>query len=232
MKKNLLIIEDDEKIRTMLGLYFQDTYNIFEAEDGETGFALLRTETIHLIFLDIMLPGMDGFTVCRRLRENWDIPVVMLTARSQEEDKLLGYSYGADEYVTKPFNLKLLEARAAALLRRASGQVSRASRKRIFGAFQFDLERGEASLEGRPVALTRKEENLLAYLVENQGITLTKQQILDAVWGMDYEGDPRTVDTTIRRLREKMGPAGSLILTRRGKGYGFQAQEEATGREG
>lgn len=232
MKKNLLIIEDDEKIRTMLGFYFQDSYNIFEAEDGETGFALLRSETIHLIFLDIMLPGMDGFTVCRRLRENWDIPVIMLTARSQEEDKLLGYEYGADEYVTKPFNLKLLEARAAVLLRRASGQMSRASRKRSYGGFQVDLDRGEASLEGKKISLTRKEENLLTFLVENQGLILSKQQILDAVWGMDYEGDPRTVDTTIRRLREKMGPVGSLIQTRRGKGYGFLAQEEASGCEG
>ena len=222
MKRNLLIVEDDPKIRKMLGLYFGVKYNILEADNGEDAIVLLRSERIDLVFLDLMLPEMDGLQVCRRLRQTSDVPVIMLTAKSQEEDKLLGYECGADEYVTKPFSLKVLDARADALLRRTEGKVSKQSRVAEFSGVRLDMDSGELTVDGNPVTLTRKEHDLLMLLVRNRGQVVSKEQILDMVWGFDYEGDPRTVDTTVKRLREKLGESKGLIQTLRGRGYCLQ----------
>ena len=221
MKKNLLIVEDDEAIRSMMCIYFNNKYNIFEAETGKDAIMLFRSEQIDLIFLDLMLPEIDGFKVCEILREKSDVPVIMITAKAQEEDKLKGYEYGADEYVVKPFSLKVLDARADMLLKRVSGKVSKNSRKECLGMLEIDHDTGRISLDGKDVMLTKKEHDLLLLLVLNKGIILSKEQILDRVWGMEYEGDPRTVDTTIKRLREKLQSSRNYIETVRGRGYRF-----------
>ena len=226
MKRNLLIVEDDPKIRRMLVMYFQKKYNILEAENGTEAIAIFRMEQIDMVFLDVMLPELDGLHVCEVFRERSDVPVIMLTAKSQEDDKLRGYASGVDEYVTKPFSLKVLDARAEALLRRKEGLVSRNSRTEEFSGFQIDMDSGKMTLDGILVDFTPKENDLMMLLVRNQGQILSKEQILDRVWGFDYEGDPRTVDTTIKRIRKKLGSRKELIQTIRGRGYRFQKAEE------
>lgn len=224
-RKNLLIVEDDAQIRKMLSLYFGGgKYNILEAESGSDAIAILRTEKIDMVFLDLMLPEIDGLRVCELVREKSDVPIIMLTAKSQEEDKLRGFFYGADEYVTKPFSLKVLEARADALLKRTEGKVSRQSQIEEFSGLRIDHNSGEVMLDGEQIRLTLKEHDLLFLLVKNKGITLSKDQILDRVWGFEYEGDPRTVDTTIKRLREKLRGHKELIQTIRGMGYQFMPE--------
>lgn len=209
-----------------MALYFQEKFNVLEAESGTDAITIFRAEQIDIVFLDLMLPEVDGLRVCEVLRERSDVPVIMLTAKSQEEDKLRGYACGADEYVTKPFSLKVLEARAEALLRRKDGVVSRQSRIDEFSGFRIDLETGELTLDGVAISLTRKENDLLLLLVRNRGQILSKERILDSVWGFDYDGDPRTVDTTVKRVREKLGKRKELIQTVRGRGYRFLPPEE------
>lgn len=209
-----------------MALYFQEKFNVLEAESGTDAITIFRAEQIDIVFLDLMLPEVDGLRVCEVLRERSDVPIIMLTAKSQEEDKLRGYACGADEYVTKPFSLKVLEARAEALLRRKDGVVSRQSRIDEFSGFRIDLETGELTLDGAAISLTRKENDLLLLLVRNRGQILSKERILDSVWGFDYDGDPRTVDTTVKRVREKLGKRKELIQTVRGRGYRFLPPEE------
>lgn len=222
MKRNLLIIEDDESIRKMLSVYFRgEGFNILEAENGEDAIKIFELEKIDMIFLDIMLPEIDGLRVCEYLRETSDVPVIMLTAKSQEEDKIRGFEYGADEYVTKPFSLKVLAAKAHAIIKRVEGNVSKTAS--IFdqeGLF-VNLTSGEVSINKNKVELTRKELDLLILLMQNRGIVLSKEIILDKVWGFDYDGDPRTVDTHIRRLRKKLNDKSDFIKTVRGRGYSF-----------
>lgn len=209
-----------------MALYFQEKFNVLEAESGTDAITIFQAEQIDIVFLDLMLPEVDGLRVCEVLRERSDVPIIMLTAKSQEEDKLRGYACGADEYVTKPFSLKVLEARAEALLRRKDGVVSRQSRIDEFSGFRIDLETGELTLDGAAISLTRKENDLLLLLVRNRGQILSKERILDSVWGFDYDGDPRTVDTTVKRVREKLGKRKELIQTVRGRGYRFLPPEE------
>lgn len=223
MWKNLLIVEDDPRIRKMISVYFKGAgFNILEAETGKDAINIFNNEKIDIVFLDIMLPEIDGLRVCEALREKSDVPVIMLTAKSQEEDKLRGFEYGADEYVTKPFSLKVLAARACALMKRIDGAVSK--NRSIFKAdgLTVDLASAEVKVNGIPVALTRKEIDLLMLLIQNKGIILSKEQILDKVWGFNYDGDPRTVDTHIKRLREKLHDEKRLIKTMRGRGYSFK----------
>lgn len=226
MKRNLLIVEDDPKIRRMLVMYFENKHNILEAENGTEAISIFRMEQIDMVFLDVMLPELDGLHVCEVFRERSDVPVIMLTAKSQEDDKLRGYASGVDEYVTKPFSLKVLDARAEALLRRKEGLVSRSSRTEEFSGFQVDMDSGKMTLDGILVDFTPKENDLIMLLVRNQGQILSKEQILDRVWGFEYEGDPRTVDTTIKRIRKKLGSRKELVQTIRGRGYRFQKAEE------
>jgi DNA-binding response OmpR family regulator len=221
IRRNLLIVEDDEKIRKMMCMYFQKTYTVFEAENGEDALLIVRTEKIDLCFLDLMLPGMDGIQVCRKIRETSDMPIIMITARSQEEDKVLGYDTGADGYITKPFSLKVLAAKTEGLMRRVEGEVSQRSRILQVGTLMFDLDNDRVSSDGEDVLLTRKEQDLLLLLVRNRNLVLTKELILDRVWGLDYEGDPRTLDTTMKRLRAKLGANSQYLETVRGRGYRF-----------
>lgn len=224
MKKNLLIIEDDFKIRKLLNIYFRDEgFNILEAETGQDAIRIFKNEKIDLIFLDIMLPEVDGLRVCQVIRETSDVPIIMLTAKSQEEDKLRGFEYGADEYVTKPFSLKVLAARAYAIMNRIDGKVSKKGNIFKLNGLAVDLSSGEVNIDENPVMLTRIEVDLLILLIQNRGVVLSRAQILDNVWGFDYDCDPRTVDTHINRLRRKLQDQNTLIKMVRGRGYIFDA---------
>ncbi|MEA4921247.1 MAG: response regulator transcription factor [Clostridiaceae bacterium] len=227
MKKNLLIVEDDAKIRKMLNLYFTDEgFNIIEAETGQDAIMIFKKEKVDLVFLDIMLPELDGLRVCEILRENSDVPVIMLTAKTQEEDKLRGFEYGADEYVTKPFSLKVLAARANALMKRVDGIVSKNTNVVEYDGLKVNLASSEVFIHNAPILLTRKENDLLLLLIQNKGIILSKEQILDKVWGFEYDGDPRTVDTHIKRLREKLLDQKDLIQNVRSRGYCFALKNQ------
>ncbi len=222
MNNILLVIEDDEEIRTMVVSYFCGRgYNVLEAEDGKSGLAILKSESVDIVFLDIMLPDMDGFSVCRNIRMTSDVPIIMLTARAQDEDKVQGFEQGADEYVTKPFSLKVLAARAQGLLKRVNNRISDSSYIHSFDGLVVNEKTGEVAVDGRNILLTQKEWELFEYLLLNENIIMGKQQILDKVWGYGYDGDPRTVDTHIRRLRDKLGAGERYIRTYRGRGYCF-----------
>lgn len=222
MNRNLLIVEDDFKIRKLLSVYFKgEGFNILEAEAGDDAITVFKNEKIDLVFLDIMLPEVDGLRVCEVIRETSDVPIIMLTAKSQEEDKLRGFEYGADEYVTKPFSLKVLAARAAAIMKRVEGKVSKNGSIYESNGLTVDIVKGEVKINQVSIELTRKEIDLLILLIQNKGIVLSKEQILDKVWGFDYDGDPRTVDTHIKRLREKLKDKRNMIKTIRGRGYSF-----------
>lgn len=222
MKRNLLVVEDDPKIRKLLSVYFRgEGFNILEAEAGDDAIRIFKNEKIDLVFLDIMLPEVDGLRVCEVIRETSDVPIIMLTAKSQEEDKLRGFKYGADEYVTKPFSLKVLAARASSIMNRVEGRVSKKGSIFESNGLTVDIAKGEVKIDKISIDLTRKEIDLLILLIQNKGIVLSKEQILDKVWGFDYDGDPRTVDTHIKRLREKLKDRRYLIETVRGRGYRF-----------
>lgn len=224
MNRNLLVVEDDGGIRNLIAMYFQnENFNIYEAEDGKSALSLFRSYPMDLVILDIMIPEIDGYKVCETIRTKSDVPVIMLTAKSQEEDKLRGFENGTDEYVTKPFSLKVLVARANALLKRTEGKISNGRNAVCFGNLIVDYHSGKVTVENREIALTPKEFDLLDMLIQNRDLILPKSTILDKVWGYDYEGDPRTLDTHIRRLREKLGSAKVFIKTVKGRGYCFES---------
>lgn len=228
MNRNLLIVEDDEGIRNLIVMYFQnDGFNTYEAADGESAISLFETYPMDIVILDIMIPKIDGFKVCRFIRSKSDVPVIMLTAKSQEEDKLKGFEYGTDEYVTKPFSLKVLVARANAMLKRTEGKIAKDGSLFSSGNLTVDYHLGRVTVSGREVCLTHKEFDLLDLFIQNKGMILPKSTILDKVWGYDYDGDPRTLDTHIRRLREKLGDDKKvLIKTTKGRGYSFNPAQK------
>lgn len=228
MKRNLLIIEDDESIRKMLSMYFKgEGFNILEADNGEDAIKIFELEKIDMIFLDIMLPEIDGLRVCEYLRETSDVPIIMLTAKSQEEDKIRGFEYGADEYVTKPFSLKVLAAKTHAIIKRVEGSVSKSASIFDEGGLFVNFINGEVRINENKIELTRKEIDLLMLLIQNRGTVLSKELILDKVWGFDYDGDPRTVDTHIRRVRKKLDDKSNFIKTMKGRGYIFDVNLDA-----
>jgi len=227
MNKNILIVEDEPGIRKLIIMYLRDeNFNVLEAEDGDEALKLFRAYKIDCVILDIMLPLLDGLRVCEYIRNSSDVPIIMLTAKTQEEDKLRGFEYGTDEYVTKPFSPKVLVARIKALLNRVEGKVSKGNS--IFSAEGLTVNyiTGMTTVDNMDVALTRKEFDLLVFLIQNRGIILSKDSILNGVWGYDYYGDPRTVDTHIKRLREKLNARSAYIVTARGRGYSFEVRNE------
>ncbi len=227
MNKNILLVEDEPGIRKLILMYLRnENFNVLEAEDGEEALKLFRAYKIDCVILDIMLPLLDGLQVCEYIRNSSDVPVIMLTAKTQEEDKLRGFEYGTDEYVTKPFSPKVLVARIKALLNRVEGKVSKGNS--IFSAEGLTVNyiTGKITVDNIDVALTHKEFDLLVFLIQNKGIILSKDSILNGVWGYDYYGDPRTVDTHIKRLREKLKARSTYIVTARGRGYSFEAPNE------
>lgn len=221
MQKNILLIEDETRIRFLLRDYFlKENFNIIEASDGDEGLNLFIKHKIDLVILDIMMPKIDGITVLEMIRKVSSVPVILLTAKSQEEDKLFGYEMGADDYITKPFSPKVLIAKVKALLKRTS-EVSYSS-VRDYNGLSINVLSHEVKIDDEVINLSPKEFELLVYLSNNSGIALSRDTILDNVWGIDYYGDLRTVDTNIKRLREKLKNKASHIVTVRGSGYRFE----------
>jgi DNA-binding response OmpR family regulator len=216
----IVLIEDDPNIADLVDMYLrQDGYRVYQAADGETGLQLVKDRQPRLVILDVGLPGgLDGLEVCRRLRTTSDVPIIMLTARDGEIDRVLGLEMGADDYVTKPFSPRELVARVKAILRRADGSSRDVPTVLTVGDTEVDLGRREARVGGVSVALAAREFDLLAYLGENRGLALTRRQLLDGVWGADWVGDERTVDVHVRQLRKKLGDALPLA-TVWGVGY-------------
>ncbi|MCX7621627.1 MAG: response regulator transcription factor [Acidimicrobiales bacterium] len=215
----IVLVEDDPNIADLVDMYLrQDGYRVYQAADGQRGLELVKTRAPRLVILDVGLPGaFDGLEVCKRLRAESDIPIIMLTARDDEIDRVLGLEMGADDYVTKPFSPRELVARVKAILRRAEA-TPRTPSIVTAGAVEVDLGRREARLEGTVIPLAVREFDLLAYLAENRGLALSRRQLLDGVWGQDWVGDERTVDVHVRQLRKKFGDALPLI-TVWGVGY-------------
>jgi DNA-binding response OmpR family regulator len=221
---NILLVEDDQRIREILRKYIEkEDLVLFEADTGAKAFSELDERIYSLIILDVMLPDMDGWTILRNIRKNTDVPVIMLTARSEEEDKLFGFELGADDYVTKPFSSRLLLARIKALLKRNSLATSNNSIEQNGIVINKDFR--QAFINKDKLDLTPIEYSLLLYFMDNINIALSRAKILDSVWGIDYFGDERTVDTHVKRLRKKLASKSKIIETVRGYGYRMVSEE-------
>ncbi|MDN5276319.1 MAG: two-component system, OmpR family, alkaline phosphatase synthesis response regulator PhoP [Clostridiales bacterium] len=224
----IFFVEDDDNIRELV-VYTLQTVG-FEArgfENGKAFFEAINTQKPQLILLDIMLPDEDGLKILKKLRSNpttRDIPVIMITAKSTEYDKVIGLDSGADDYITKPFGMMELVSRIKAVLRRTSARGNKSTHILTVGPIALDTEKYEATIEGRKLELTHKEFELLRYLMENQGVVLSRDKILEAVWGYDFDGETRTVDVHIRSLRQKLGKWAELLETVRGVGYRIGGQ--------
>ena len=222
----ILVVDDESRMRKLVRDFLEKkNFQVLEAGDGEEAMDIFYEEKdIALILLDVMMPKMDGWEVCREIRKNSKVPIIMLTARGDERDELLGFDLGVDEYISKPFSPKILVARVDAILRRtgqdAGGDVLSA------GGIVIDKAAHQASVDGEPMELSFKEFELLTYFLENQGIALSREKILNSVWNYDYFGDARTIDTHVKKLRSKMGAKGEYIKTVWGMGYKFEVDEQ------
>ena len=224
-KLKILVVDDESRMRKLVKDFLVKAgYDVIEAGDGEQAVdTFYAQKDIALIILDVMMPKMDGWQVCREIRQNSKVPIIMLTAKSEERDELLGFDLGVDEYISKPFSPKILVARVEAILRR-SGKTGEDDVLEA-GGIRIDKAAHMASIDGKPMELSYKEFELLTYFLENQGIALSREKILNNVWNYDYYGDARTIDTHVKKLRSKMGDKGDLIKTIWGMGYKFEADE-------
>jgi len=222
----ILIVEDERTIVDLLSFNLKrEGFEVLEAFDGVTGLELALHGGADLILLDVMLPGLDGFELLRRLRRESDVPVIMLTAREEERDKVFGLETGADDYVTKPFSVKELIARIRANTRQKRGEGARTGETRSFGPFTVDTALQEVRRGGELLDLTQREYELVLYFINAAGRVITREELMEKVWGYDYYGDLRAVDVAMRRLREKLetDPANpQYLMTRRGAGYYLQ----------
>ncbi len=223
----LLIVDDEENIREVVREYAEfEGHQVFEAGDGMEAVSLCRIDEFDLIIMDIMMPKLDGYSACKEIRKIKNIPVIMMSARNEEYDKLFGFELGIDDYVTKPFSPKELMARVNAVLTR-SGLSGKAEPSGImqFAGLAIDIPGRSVSVDGEKIELTPKEYDLLFYLVENKNIALSRDKLLRDVWGYDFFGDDRTIDTHIKNLRNNLGPYRNMIVTLRGVGYKFETQQ-------
>ncbi len=223
----LLIVDDEAKIREVIKEYAEFSgYEVTEAEDGMSAIGLCKLNDYDLIIMDIMMPKLDGFSACKEIKKIKDIPVIMLSARGEEYDKLFGFELGIDDYVVKPFSPKELMARINAVLNRkhaASATQTQASMK--FGGLEINIPARTVTVDGQKVDLTPKEYDLLFYLVENKNIALSRDKLLSDIWGYDFFGDDRTIDTHIKNLRNNLGAYRDYIVTLRGVGYKFEYED-------
>ena len=221
-KLKILVVDDESRIRKLVRDFLvKKEYEVIEAADGEEALDLFyRDKNIALVILDVMMPKMDGYQVCREIRETSSVPIIMLTAKAEESDELTGFDIGADEYIAKPFSPKILVARVEAILRRtASGE----KKDGPIGGILINKEAHQAYVDGEPIELSYKEFELLTYFMENPGIALSREKILNGVWNYDYFGDARTIDTHVKKLRAKLGEKGNrYIQTIWGLGYKFE----------
>ncbi|MFX3623359.1 MAG: response regulator transcription factor [Ectobacillus sp.] len=223
MNKTVLLVEDEQRLREIVSDYFAaEGFEVLGAENGKQALALFENHDVDLVILDIMLPEIDGWSVCRRIRKESAVPIIMLTARSDEEDTLLGFELGADEYVTKPFSPKVLVARAKTLLKRAEGSVGQEEHILSIAGIEVNKQSRTVTVEGNEIILTHKEFELLVYFMEHKGVVLSRQKLLDQLWGYDYFGDDRTVDTHVKKLRSKLGEKARHISTVIRVGYKFE----------
>lgn len=226
MDYKVLIVEDEPRLRQVLEDYFTSKGDLpITAPDGLTALEIAESQSFDGILLDIMMPGLDGLSVCRTLRRQSDVPIIFLTALSDEDDKLEGYRLGGDDYITKPFSLAVLYAKLTALIQRSRGSVRQGDTVTA-GPITMRFSSRRAFVDGREIFLTPKEYRLLEQLLRNRNSVLTREQLLEKCWGYDYEGDARAVDTQIRRLREKLGSAAGLIRTVVKTGYCLEAPYE------
>ena len=223
-KYKILIADDEARMRKLLRDFLvRENYEVAEAEDGEEALSVFESDKdISLVILDVMMPKLDGWEVCKEIRKTSDTPIIMLTAKSDEKDELQGFELGVDEYITKPFSPKILVARVEAIMRRAgqsTGEVLEA------GGIVVDKGAHQILVDGKPVEMTSKEFELMQYFIENQGIALSRDKILNQVWNYDYFGDARTIDTHVKKIRSKIGKKGDMIKTVWGVGYKFDVNE-------
>ena len=218
----ILVVDDESRMRKLVKDFLvKQNYEVLEAGDGSAALDLFfEHQDIALIILDVMMPKMDGWQVCKEIRNYSKVPIIMLTAKADEKDELLGFQLGVDEYVTKPFSPKILVARVEAILRRTN-QVSETVTME-YGGIQIDKASHVVTIDGKPIDLSFKEFELLSYFMENKGIALSREKILNSVWNYDYFGDARTIDTHVKKLRSKMGDKGDMIKTVWGMGYKFE----------
>ena len=219
----ILVVDDEARMRKLVRDFLvRDGYTVAEAADGEEALSVFYDQKdIALIILDVMMPKMDGYEVCEEIRRVSKVPIIMLTAKSDERVELRGFDLGIDEYVTKPFSPKILVARVEAILRRSG--AGRAEDTLELGGIKIDKSAHEVTIDGKSVELSFKEFELLTYFMENNGIALSREKILNNVWNYDYYGDARTIDTHVKKLRSKLGEKGDLIRTIWGMGYKFEA---------
>ncbi len=222
----ILVVDDESRMRKLVRDFLvRKDYIVLEAADGEDAVdKFVSDKEIALIILDVMMPKMDGWQVCKEIRELSDVPIIMLTAKSDERDELLGFELGVDEYISKPFSPKILTARVEAILRRTNGLMSEELLKA--GDIEMDISAHTVKVNGKNIELSYKEFELLNYFVVNQGVALSREKILNNVWNYDYFGDARTIDTHVKKLRSKLGSCGDYIKTIWGMGYKFNVEEE------
>ena len=221
-KMKILVVDDEARMRKLVSDFLTISgYTVLEAGDGSEALDIFfEQKDIALVILDVMMPKMDGWQTCREIRQYSKVPIIMLTARSDEKDELQGFQLGVDEYISKPFSPKILVARVEAILRR-TGQTE-SEDKLSMGGIVLDKEAHSVTIDGKEIELSYKEFELLAYFMENKGIALSREKILNNVWNYDYFGDARTIDTHVKKLRSKMGEKGDLIKTIWGMGYKFE----------
>lgn len=221
----ILVVDDESRIRKLLRDFFTAKgYQILEAEDGEKAIEVFEENRnkIKLILLDVMMPKLDGWSVLRKIRQESNLPVIMLTARGEEQDELFGFELGVDEYISKPFSPKILVARVEAILKRTMGDTKQL---KDYGGIVIDPEGRTVSVDGKLVEMSLREYELLKYLVDNENIALSRDKILNNVWNYDYYGDSRTIDSHIKKIRHKLGKKGKYIETMRGVGYKFEVKK-------
>lgn len=220
----ILIADDEPRMRKLVSDFLKkEGFHIIEADNGQKALdAFFQEQNIDLVILDVMMPELDGWSVCRQIRKVSQVPIIMLTARSEEADELFGFDLGADEYITKPFSPMILVARVQALLRRAG---NREKVVKSYMGLEIDEAGRDVFVDGNKIDLSPKEFELLVFLTDNKGVALSREQILNSVWNYDYFGDVRTVDTHIKKLRLKLGDKGDYIQTVRGLGYKFEVKK-------
>ena len=221
---NILVVDDESRMRKLLKDFLSAKgYQILEAEDGEKAIEVfeMNKNKIKLILLDVMMPKLDGWSVLRKIRQESNVPVIMLTARGEEQDELFGFELGVDEYISKPFSPKILVARVEAILKRVYGDTKKI---KDYGGITIDQEGRTVKIGGKPIDLSLREYELLKYLLDNENIALSRDKILNNVWNYDYYGDSRTIDSHIKKIRHKLGKKGKYIETMRGVGYKFEVK--------
>ncbi len=221
---DILVVDDEERMRKLIKDFLKSKgYTILEAEDGEKALEVFaeNKNKIVLVLLDVMMPKLDGWSVLRQIRQESKVPIIMLTARGEEQDELFGFELGVDEYISKPFSPKILVARVEALLKRTTKDTTEV---KDYAGIEIDKEGRNVKVDGKPIELSLREYELLIYLIENENIALSRDKILNNVWNYDYYGDSRTIDSHIKKIRHKLGKKGKYIKTMRGVGYKFEVK--------